>query len=176
MIVKLSPHSWFPAPPCKLGTCRGRRGAEIIKMIIMMTIMMINTIIKIMISMMLKYNARVGGELRWSSQTHNHDHHTDPSQYHHDCQHDHEELWLVPHDPLVPLYMQDTTIMMMTVSMIFMIVNMIMMKSSDLFHTASWSLKPPSHRHSPAAVQLHVWVWCSAWGSWGSWGWGWLWW
>merc|ERR1719490_544458 len=40
--------------------------------------------------------------------------------------------------------------------MIFMIVNMIMMKSFDLFHTASWSLKPASHRHSPAAVQLHV--------------------
>merc|ERR550532_2106697 len=26
----------------------------------------------------------------------------------------------------------------------------------ELFHTASWSLKPASHRHSPAAVQLHV--------------------
>ena len=36
MIVKLSPHSWFPAPPCKLGTCPGRRGAEMIKMIIKM--------------------------------------------------------------------------------------------------------------------------------------------
>ena len=28
---------------------------------------------------------------------------------------------------------------------------------ADLFHAACWSLKPPSHRHSPAAVQLRVW-------------------
>ena len=27
---------------------------------------------------------------------------------------------------------------------------------ADLFHAACWSLKPPSHRHSPAAVQLRV--------------------
>ena len=27
-MINCSPHSWFPAPPCTLGTCPGRRGAE----------------------------------------------------------------------------------------------------------------------------------------------------
>ena len=42
--------------------------------------------------------------------------------------------------------------------MIMIIITTIMiMMITDLFHTASWPLQPPSHRHSPAAVQLRVW-------------------
>ena len=41
--------------------------------------------------------------------------------------------------------------------MIMIIITTIMiMIITDLFHTASWPLQPPSHRHSPAAVQLRV--------------------
>ena len=33
---RISPHSWFPAPLYKLGTCQGRRGAEKIILIMIL--------------------------------------------------------------------------------------------------------------------------------------------
>ena len=37
------------------------------------------------------------------------------------------------------------------------ITTIMIMMITHLFHTASWPLQPPSHCHSPAAVQLRVW-------------------
>ena len=79
-MINCSPHSWFPAPPCTLGTCPGRRGAE--------------------------RRDELLDQIDHDQHGNHHDRHV--------------------HD-------------------------------ADLFHAACWSLKPPSHRHSPAAVQLRVW-------------------
>ena len=46
--------------------------------------------------------------------------------------------------------------MIIIMSMIMIITTIMIMMITDLFHTASWPLQPPSHRHSPAAVQLRV--------------------